>query len=383
MIKNNITQPIYFEEIETKNGYLLGVATLNSLETLNALTLDMVRLLTQRLNIWRDNPKISVVLLQAEGDRAFSAGGDLQSLYQSMLEQPASDPLDLTSNQYAAHFFEEEYRLDYLIHLYPKPILSWGHGIIMGGGIGVFIGASHRVVTETARLAMPEVAIGLYPDVGASWFLNRTPRFCGLFMALTGISINANDAIFAKFADYKINQAKKSTVINRLQVESWDGETDHIRLTKILLEAETKSAAIFKELPEQLLTHYKLIQTLCSAPTLPDIVHNILALKTDDQWLKRGQETLSAGSPTSIYLLYEMQKRSKYLSLADVFRLEFIVTLHCALKDEFKEGIRALIIDKDRSPKWKPESLNAVKIEDINQFFEHHWTEGDHPLADL
>ncbi|WP_334167975.1 enoyl-CoA hydratase/isomerase family protein, partial [Achromobacter mucicolens] len=196
--------PVLFEERSAANGMRFGIATLNAPQTLNGLSLEMVDLLADRLDAWARDPGVALVVLQGAGDKAFCAGGDLHGLYRSMTENTGKPSW---SNTYARTFFEREYRLDYRIHTYPKPVLCWGHGIVMGGGIGLMMGASHRVVSETSRLAMPEVSIGLFPDVGGSWLLNRMPGRSGVFLALTGAQLNTSDAFFAGLADFRLNSA--------------------------------------------------------------------------------------------------------------------------------------------------------------------------------
>ena len=188
--------PVLFEE-RAAGSYRIGIATLNAPGTLNGLSLAMVDALAAKLDAWAGDSGLVLVVLRGAGDKAFCAGGDLHALYAGMREagvggRAAVDPLSIP---YAREFFAREYRLDYQIHAYPKPILCWGQGIVMGGGIGLMAGASHRVVTETSRLAMPEIGIGLFPDVGGSWMLARAPGASGRFLALTGASINAADAI--------------------------------------------------------------------------------------------------------------------------------------------------------------------------------------------
>jgi len=239
-----MSQPVLFEELATQNGRRIGVATLASEKTLNALSLDMVHLLTPQLRQWARDPEIAMVLLQAQGEKAFCAGGDLQKIYTSMREHHASPARDdIRGNQYAAEFFEHEYRLDYEIHTYPKPILCWGHGIVMGGGIGLMAGCSHRVVTERSRLAMPEITIGLYPDVGGSWFLSRTPGKLGAFLALTGALMNAEDAKFTGLADYRVAHADKQKVIDALLLQNWGDGDDAAVLGRVLQQAERDVAA--------------------------------------------------------------------------------------------------------------------------------------------
>lgn len=376
-------QPVLFEEVATQNGKRIGVATLNAEKTLNSLSLEMVDLLDPQLRKWASDPQIAIVVLQAAGDKAFCAGGDLQHLYRTMLEHHASDdPENIQGNRYAGEFFEREYRLDYLIHTFPKPILAWGHGIVMGGGIGLMAGASHRVVTEKSRLAMPEITIGLYPDVGGTWFLNRMPGQVGLFLALTGASIGAADAIFAKLADYQIAQTDKQAVFDALLTQAWSGDGDDVLLTRLLQSAETARQALSAP-SSPLSTHFALINQLCRKPTLPEIVAAIVALNTDDAWLQKAVATLNAGSPGSAALSYALQRRARHLSLAEIFRLEYVVSLHCAARADFSEGIRALIIDKDRQPKWLHATLASVSRDWVDGFFAGPWSRNHHPLADL
>ncbi|MDN5849582.1 MAG: enoyl-CoA hydratase/isomerase family protein, partial [Nitrococcus sp.] len=169
-------QSVLFEERPAKNGRKLGFARLNAERSLNALSQAMIDALQARLSDWAQDPAIVCVVIEGSGAKAFCAGGDVIALYDSMRAHPGGP------NPVAKRFFETEYRLDYQIHTYPKPVLCWGHGIVIGGGLGLMAGASHRVVTETSHIAMPEITIGLYPDIGATWFLNRMPGRVGSFL---------------------------------------------------------------------------------------------------------------------------------------------------------------------------------------------------------
>src|SRR5690606_38353217 len=202
-----VDAPVLFETLSSGNGYRIGVVTLNVPKTLNSLTAEMVDLLLPQLRAWQTDPKIACVLLRGSGDRALCAGGDVVELRNSSLARDGK----------AEAFFEREYRLDYLIHTYRKPILVWGHGVVMGGGLGLLAGASHRVVTAQTRLAMPEVTIGLFPDVGGSWFLPHVPGRTGLFLALTGASINASDTLFLGLADRFLDHAQWPQLLEKLQ----------------------------------------------------------------------------------------------------------------------------------------------------------------------
>lgn len=383
---NPAAAPVLFEELTATNGRRIGIATLASEKTLHAISLEMVQLLTPQLQRWQADPGVAIVILQAQGEKAFCAGGDLQQLYRSMREHHASPERDdIRANTYAAEFFEQEYRLDYLIHSFAKPILCWGHGIVMGGGIGLMAGCSHRVVTEKSRLAMPEITIGLYPDVGGSWFLARMPGKTGIFLALTGANLNASDALFAGLADYRVAHAGKQAVIDALLVQSWGAGNDAELLDRVLGAAQASSLqdGTVAFAASNLRTHFDLIESLCRRPTLPEIVEGILALSTDDAWLSKAQATLRAGAPGSAWLGYALQKRVRPLSLAEVFRLEFVVSLHCAARPDFVEGIRALIIDKDQKPQWNPPSLTSATAQWVEGFFTDPWSREHHPLADL
>ena len=374
-------QPVLFEERLAENGARIGVARLNADKTLNALSQEMIDLLTGRLAVWGIDPGVALVVLEGAGEKAFSAGADLHKIYETMLAHHASAQRDdIRGNAYAAGFFGREYRLDYTIHTYPKPVLCWGHGIVMGGGVGLMSGASHRVLTNESRVAMPEITIGLYPDVGGSWLLGRMPGATGLFLALTGARLQASDALFVKLADHCIDQARKPAVFDALLAQPWTRASgENHRLLDAVLHAFAE-----RDLPHgPLRQHFDLINKLCGHGELKDIVAAITGLNTDDAWLARAAATLAAGSPSTAALSYELQRRAKHLSLADVFRMEFVAALHCARRPDFAEGIRALLIDKDQRPRWQPATLAEIMPEWIDGFFASPWKAHEHPLADL
>lgn len=375
------TQPVLFEERRTANGARIGVARLNAEKTLNALSLETIDLLSERLSAWAVDPGVALVVLEGAGEKAFSAGADLHKVYETMLAHHASAQRDdIRGNAYAAGFFGREYRLDYTIHTYPKPVLCWGHGIVMGGGVGLMSGASHRVVTNESRVAMPEITIGLYADVGGSWLLGRMPGATGLFLALTGARLQASDALFVKLADYCIDHARKPAVFEALIAQQWtDSPANNDRLLSAVLHGFAAA-----DLPHgPLRRHFDLINYLCGHGELQDIVSAITGLKTGDAWLARAGATLAAGSPSTAALSCELQRRAKYLSLADVFRMEFVASLHCARRPDFAEGIRALLIDKDQRPRWQPPTLAEITPEWTEGFFTSSWKASEHPLADL
>lgn len=368
--------PVLLGTLRTASGHLFGRATLNAPASLNALSGAMVDLLDPQLAAWADDPRIAGVVLDAVGDKAFCAGGDVVGLYRSIRATPRGEvPAE------AAAFFEREYRLDHRIHRYPKPLLCWGHGIVMGGGIGLLAGASHRVATPKTRMAMPEIGIGLYPDVGGSWLLPRMPGGAGLFLALTGASINAADARFAGLADAVLRHEDRGALLDAIAAAGWQGErdADGAQLSHLL---ERFGAGV--ELPPSpLRTHLDRIGDVVGHDRLADVAPRIAALAGDgDSWLAQAGAAFVKGSPTSAVLGVEMQRRARYLSLADVFRLEWQASVGCCMHHDFAEGVRALLVDKDRNPRWQPAALDQVTPALIEAHLRPPHA-GAHPLADL
>jgi len=374
-----VEAPVLFEERPAANGKRIGIATLNAPRTLNGFSLPMAHLLHERLTAWAADDGIALVVLQGAGEKAFCAGGDLHSLYQSMRAYRDAGATDVRDNAYAAEFFDVEYRVDYLIHIYAKPILCWGHGIVMGGGIGLMSGASHRVVSERSKLAFPEITVGLFPDVGGSWLLPRVPGKGGLFLALTGAPLNAGDAIYAGLADIHIAEAQRADVFSALAQVHWsdDAKRNHEQLSALLQEHASDAAT------GPLLRNAATVDALCEGNDVTAVVDAIGALQTDDAWLQTAQVTLAAGAPGSARLAWELQQRAAGASLADVYRFEYIAALHSAAHGDFAEGIRALLIDKDRSPRWQPATLAEATPQWAQTFFVSPWNEATHPLADL
>lgn len=349
---------VLFDTLPTANGKRFGVATLNAPASLNSLSVAMVRLLTPKLREWAADPQIVGVLLQAAGEKAFCAGGDLRQLYQT-LRDCGSD-----RNEYAERFFGEEYELDHLIHTFPKPFLCWGHGIVMGGGVGLMVGASHRVVTEGSRVAMPEINIGLFPDVGGSWFLRRAPGRTGLFLAFTAAQINGHDAIFCGLADVLVPQARKAQVLEAIGATAWSGEQ---RADSALLSRILATAAEGVERPaSKVRAHYDTIEGLMAGESLSDIAKRFANFQSDDAWLQGAAQAFAKGAPSSIALSWDLWQRVPRMSLAEVFRLEYWAALGFCAHHDFAEGIRAVLVEKDRNPKWQPARLADVTQEFID-----------------
>lgn len=366
--------PILFEELPAGERKL-GRVTLNVAATLNSLNLEMVDLLQAQLDAWRDDDNIAAIFIEGAGEKAFCAGGDVQALHRSAVATPGG-PCD-----YAETFFAREYRLNYTLHTYAKPIICWGHGIVMGGGLGVMAGCSHRVVTEKTRIAMPEVTIALFPDVGGTWFLNHMPGKTGQFLALTGASINAADAIYTGIADRFIVSERKPDVLEQLLRQEWSAHAvlNHALVRHVLRPFAEASAG---ECPDgQVEPHLRVINTLCDGDDIHAIVDNIVALQTKDKWLSKAGESLAHGSPLAALWIYRQLFANRHASLKEVFQSEITLVTNIVRHPEFAEGVRALLIDKDRNPSWQYRATREVPAPVLDTFFKAPW--GSNPLADL
>lgn len=343
--------------VETAAFGQLGVITLDKPKALNALSLTMINDIQQALEQWLNDDQVKAVWIQGSGDKAFCAGGDVVALYNSIKQSTGN-----TKPQHAIDFFTQEYHLDQTIHQYPKPIIVWGDGIVMGGGLGLMVGASHRIVTERSMIAMPEVTIGLYPDVAASWFFNRMPGKCGEFLGMTGARMNAADAIFVKLADYAVN----SDDCNDLQQAILNSDGTHQGISQAI-----QSKAMATPLQQsKLWQNFELINQLMQPLTLSELINGVKALKTDDKWLQMAQKTMLNASILSVALVREQIQRGKHKSLAQVFAMERLMSIRFTTNPDLAEGIRALLIDKDGKPNWQIKSPEQINQQLIQSFFQ-------------
>lgn len=385
--------PVLFNIEPTECGHLIGIMTLNTPKSLNALSVEMCQLLAKQLEQWQNDDQVVALVLKGAGDKAFCAGGDIRKLYDSM---SSSAPLP---NPYATEFFGHEYRLYRQMHFYPKPLILWGDGIIMGGGMGLMAGCSHRLVTERTRFAMPEVTIGLFPDASGSWFLQRMPAKTGLFLGLTGAMCNGSDALLANLAEYAVASSDYDAVIQRLKQSNWQGAADnndkYHNNSAHSIVSRALTAQPVAELPaSKLATYWKPIQQLMNSGGLGDIDALLQSdealekLDTDfaaDSWTQRAVATYRHGCPVTAALTYALYHKVTDLSLEQVLYLETNVAVHCAANPDFKEGVRALLIDKDRNPQWSrslADCLNSEGQAYIHQHFVNPYAKGEHPLGD-
>lgn len=352
-------QEIIFAEITTNSDKKIALARLNQPKTLNSLSRNMIQSLTQQLLEWKNDETIAAVWLESTLDKSFCAGGNLLEVY--IGRQAFKD--DKEFSQKINEYFRAEYQLDYLIHTYSKPLFAFGRGLTIGGGMGLFQGAKYRLVTDNSNLAMPETKIGLFPDVGATWFYNKLPLYMTLFLSLTGISINAKDALFLGLADYYMPENQHENLFALLAELNWDDQID----------SENSIQAFFEQfscrVESQVIPVLDEIQTMCSGLSDAKIAENLSNYSGDNKFLQIAGKLTKQASPSSLKLTAEMMRNMRNKTLEDSLQLDYVVTSASALKGEFIEGIRALIIDKDKKPQWRFKKIEDITLDWLQGFF--------------
>ena len=345
------TQNEVLAEVRNHIGHL----TLNRPAGLNAITLDMVRNLQRHLDAWALDPHIHAVVLRGAGEKAFCAGGDIRSLYDSFKN---GDTLH-------EDFFVEEYALDLTLHHYRKPVLALMDGFVLGGGMGLVQGADLRVVTERSRLAMPEVAIGYFPDVGGSYFLSRIPGEIGIYLGVSGVQIRAADALYCGLADWYLESARLGQLDELLDHLEW-----HETPLKDLQGALAKIAA--QQLPDApLIALRPAIDHFFALPDVASMVEQMREVTVADshEWAKSTADLLESRSPLAMGVTLEMLRRGRKLSLEQCFALELHLDRQWFDRGDLIEGVRALLIDKDKQTRWNPPTLQALHAEHVESFF--------------
>ncbi len=362
---------VIFNEVPLRQEGILLQVTLNASRSLNALSLPMIELIQPRLEAAATDDRVRAILIQGSGEKAFCAGGDVVALCHAIRQGDQTLP---------EQYFSAEYRLDYTLHTYPKPVICWGSGIVMGGGMGLMNGSSHRIVTETSMLAMPEVTIGLYPDVGGSWFLNQMPGSIGLFLALTGSRLNASDALLLGLADHYMDSQHLETLIHHLQQADWGNDPDHTVVSRVLGHLARRPYPKLED-TSNVFRHLEIIQRLMLNPDPQTLIEHLTDLASEDAWLQRALQSMRQGSPLAMFMIQQQLLRCRHLSLKEVFQQELVLSVQICRQGDFAEGVRALLVDKDNKPQWRYPSLAEVPMVEVEGFFAAPWAQN--PLADL
>ncbi|WP_209121348.1 enoyl-CoA hydratase/isomerase family protein [Alkalihalobacillus sp. BA299] len=349
-------------EVENKVGWI----RLNRPKVINSLNAEMVEILNRQLQEWKDDPTVYLVCISGEGTKGLCAGGDMRTLY----DLRDSNVLDMARN-----FFSTEYAMDLLIHRYPKPVLVNMDGIVMGGGVGLSVGASHRIVTEKTKWAMPEMNIGFFPDVGASYFLNQMPGYTGRYLALTAGIIKASDVLYAGTADYYMNSEDLLQLKMDLLNTNWS-ETSVDEQLLVLLKKYSQPLNVSTS---NLATSQEKINQHFSFNTMEEIVSSLqIEANNGDEWAKDTLNILLSKSPTSLKVTLRQLMQGEKQSLVDCFKMEFVLGMNFMSLHDFYEGVRAVLVDKDRSPNWQPSKINDVSEETVLAFFT--WAEDEELL---
>jgi enoyl-CoA hydratase/carnithine racemase len=357
------------EEILSEIRNHIAFVTLNRPAALNALSVHMIVQLRAMLGNHAADPEVYAVLIKGSGDKAFCAGGDIRALYQSFQE----------SGSLHREFFIKEYPLDYSLYSYPKPYVALLDGITMGGGMGISQGSTLRIVGDRTRIAMPEVAIGFFPDVGASYFLSRLPGALGVYLALTGVQIRGADALYSQLADVYLPPAAIASLTHDLFTLNWGDERPADLRRFIHARAAQGVPAPDLSLLRPGIDHH------FSHPTVPAILESLAAETRSDfaDWARQTVKLMRGRSPTMLCVTLRQLQRGKDMSLAACFRMELAMAQQCFEQGDFLEGVRALIIDKDNSPRWTPNRIEDVTDAMVDAFFRSRWTAAAHPLATL
>ena len=320
-----------------------GIVTLNRPAALNAVTHDMVRALRARLDDWRDDPAVTRVIVAAAGERAFSAGGDLRHLYDLGRAEKHEEMLD---------FWRDEYALNAAIKHYPKPYVALIDGIVMGGGVGVSIHGSHRVAGDKFQFAMPEVGIGFFPDVGATWFLPRLRGELGTYCGLTAERLRADDAVAAGVATHRVPSARFAELL--------DGLTGTVPVDALLAAfAEPAAEGPVARMRGAIDHHF-------AGETVEDILDRLDGGAAPAPALAA---TIRSKAPLSLKIALAQMRRGRHWSFDDCMRAEFRIVSRIVRGVDFYEGIRAVIIDKDNAPHWQPATLSEVSAAEVERHF--------------
>jgi len=333
--------------IETRGG--LGLITLNRPKALNALSLGMIEGIEAALAGWAEDDGIGAVLIQGAGEKSFCAGGDVRAIA-TIDGSPETERLKRL-------FFASEYRLNYHIHTYRKPFLALIDGITMGGGCGLSLHGSHVIATERSALSMPETVLGLFPDVGATWFLNQLPGAMGVYLGLSGVRLRANDLVALGLATHFVPSAAGPALIEDLAAGPLDAVSIDAALARHAADPGVPVVALRQNEVDQ----------LCAGATVEAIAESLAG--SDQDWAQEALRTIRRASPTSLKITLRQLRGGRGLGLAEMFRIEYRLAVRCTAGHDFPEGVRAILVDKDNAPRWQPDRLEALDAAAVEAYF--------------
>ena len=358
--------------IQFRVDHSIGRITLDRPQALNALSLDMVRSLSETLRAWQYDDSISAVLIDSSSPKAFCAGGDIRFFHQVGTKNPQGGSALLED------FFTEEYALNHLTHFYSKPIITLLDGIVMGGGMGLAQSGPQcrfAVVTERTKMAMPEVNIGLFPDVGGTYFLSRTIGQTGTFLGLTGRAIDAADALYCGLADVFVPASELDTLRNVLS------RCDGADVRGALRDFSAAFSAQFNHSSSNLAQHQPTIDRHFGFDSITAIIESLAS--DTEPFAQDALHAMQQRSPTMLCVTLEALRRGARMSLAECLRMERTMVRRTFEHGEVLEGIRASVVDKDHRPAWNPPQLQDVQSRSVARFFESAWPAHAHPLREL
>lgn len=358
------------EYVQTRVANGTGIITLDRPKALNSLSLEMVRALTEALLAWRDDAGVDAVIIGSTSDKALCAGGDIRFFHQAGHATPTGGSALLED------FFTEEYALNHLIHFYPKPYISLMDGVVMGGGMGIAQGGPDsglRIVTERTKMAMPEVNIGLFPDVGGSHFLSHAPGALGMYLGLTGLTIGAADALHVGLADVFVPAAQLPALQDLIAATPGAQLPAAIRAFAAPFASQAGAS--------ELQARRALVDRHFGASSVQAVM---ASLEGDEHpFAQKALAAMRQRSPLMMCVTREMLVRGATMDVAGCLRMERSLVRRNFEHGEVLEGVRALVIDKDNAPAWNPPSLDAVTPEMVARFFEPVWPAHAHPLRHL
>jgi len=342
--------------VQTEMRGAVGVVTLDRPKALNALNLEMCRRLLTQLEAWAADPAVKAVVVRGAGGRAFCAGGDVRAVAASTVEPRGAGPERLSRE-----FFRAEYALNHRIHHFGKPYISLVDGICMGGGLGLSIHGSYRVVTEKLVLAMPETGIGLFPDVGGGWFLPRFPGESGTYLGLTGARCGAADAMWLGYGTHHVESARLDSVLEALVRAEWGAGPASAVVERILSSFHADAGT------SVLATHHAAMDRCFAAERVEDIQQALEAEGT--AWAQQTWATLVHMCPTSLKVSLRQLRMGRKRNYDEMVAVEYRLSQSMTARADFREGIRAVLVDKDNKPRWHPGTLGDVTEADVEACF--------------